>query len=106
MRFKRALNGIFQLPHDSRSLHVVFFAAAERRGALTERLCSFSAATQRLHLKDALQNAVNGTHAATNGPVVLAYVFVCAMTVQTENQALTPCDGALGGRQGCPAVPH
>lgn len=68
----------------------MFFAAAERRAALTECLCSFSAVTQRLLLKDALQNAVNGTHATTNGPVVRAYVFVCAMTVQTEKPGTDP----------------
>lgn len=82
MRFKRALNGIFLLPHDS--LHVVFFAAAERHTALTERHCSFSALTQRLHLKHALQHAVDGTHATTNGPVV------CVMSDQTEEPGIDP----------------
>lgn len=84
----------------------MFFTAAERRAALTERLCSFATVTQRLHLKHALQHAVDETHATTNGSVVCAYVFVCVMSDQTEKPAIDPYDGALGARQGCPAVPH
>lgn len=108
MRFKRRLNGIFYFWHDSLSLSAVFSAvAAERRSTRTVCFCSSDTLTQRLHLNRTLQLPVDRTHATTNGPVVLECVRTWVRWVTRQRyQALNPCDGAPGARQGCPAVSH
>lgn len=102
MRFKRVLNGIFQLPHDPLSPRCVFHGCwATQSPSQSASVPPPAKATQRLRLRHALLSAVNGTPAATNGTVVMP-ARVCCMRQATRqrNQALTPRVRVPGGG-GC-----
>lgn len=105
MRFKRALNGIFQLPHDSLStlcFSPLLSDAQHSQSASVPSAQWHKGYFWRMHCKTQSME-----HTPQQMGLLCARMCLCVRWLSRQrNQALTPCDRASGARQGCPAVTH